>query len=101
MNIETIENFEREKRIALRLLSEPCIGKRDKCHSENCGPCELRSTHRGQGPNYSGWARIYVQAGRTIPKIIAKAFIKELESDNKAYANALKADIAYYGLTIQ
>jgi hypothetical protein len=81
---------------ALRLLAEPCWGKTERFHARNCQHCELRKNN----PNYSGWARIYVQARKVVRNKQAKAFLKELESDNLAYRNALKADIECFGLTI-
>ena len=92
-----MENYKQLTRQALNLLAEPCWGKTERLHTGNCQHCELRKNN----PNYSGWARIYVQAGKPIGKKQVKAFLKELESDNLAYREALKADIEHYGLTIE
>lgn len=90
-------DFNKLRLQAEHILAEPCIGVKDRFHAGNCAHCEIRKDN----PNYSGWARVYVQAGEPIRKAQAKAFLKELESDNKAYADALKNDIIHFGLTIQ
>lgn len=77
---------------------------------ENCGACCLSGyTPRGgwgdteldaiPQPNYAGWARLYVEAGRAIPRKFRKAFDAELHSENKAYANALQKSINTFGVT--
>lgn len=97
-----------ERAIALRMFAEPCTGKSDRFHAGNCPHCALRGEGRqgtvdGKGlePNYAGWARLYVQAERTIPARFSAAFAKEMRSDNTAYAEALADDIATYGVTIE
>lgn len=75
---------------------------------ESCSACVLRGYEpRGgfgdgysvkrDGPNYAGWARVYVEAGYSIPKRWKTAFEKELQSDNKAYAEALAKSVATFG----
>lgn len=105
-----MENTDRdqEKRMALRMFAEPCFGRTDRYHGGNCQHCCLHgdglpNTADGKGlePNYSGWARIYVQAGRAIPRRFAAAFEAEKNSENTSYANALKEDVAYYGLSFE
>ena len=81
---------------AKNVWSEACWGKHELLHSGNCQHCELRKDY----PNYAGWARIYVEAGQTITKKQADAFMQELESDNTAYVEALKQSILYFGLII-
>lgn len=75
----------------------------------NCGACALfgyeprggwgdgRNVKR-DGPNYAGWARAYVEAGRAIPKRWKDAFEKERQSDNKLYAAALEESIKHFGV---
>ncbi len=74
----------------------------------NCGACVLGGYHdldddehdRRDGPNYSGWARIYVEAGRTIPRKWKAAFLRELDrTDNALYLAALVRDIQTWGIT--
>jgi hypothetical protein len=75
---------------------------RDQLTRENCGACVLNGYHPKGEPrtdiNYAGWARVYVQAGKTIPSNLFMAFLAELASDNRAYANALLGDIEYFGI---
>jgi len=56
-------------------------------------------------PNYSGWERIYVQAGVTIPDHWREAFAWWLtadgEAENARYADALGRDVATFGLREQ
>ena len=102
-----------ENRIALQLLIRHDHNPSDKSTltRQNCGACILNGylgqyeRSQGQkvsdGPNYAGWARVYVQARRVIPRKWHKAFEDELESDNTAYSNALKRDIEVFGVTFE
>ena len=92
-----MKNYKQQTLQALRILAEPCFGKRERFHTGNCAHCELRK----KVPNYSGWARIYVQAGETIRAEQVDAFITELNNENEAYRKELIDDIKNYGLTIQ
>lgn len=76
----------------------------------NCGACVLRGYEpRGgwgdgfsvkrDGPYYSGWARVYVEARMPIPEKWKDAFERERNSDNKLYAAALEEAIKYFGIT--
>ena len=69
---------------------------------ENCGACILGGYHpkgeRRDFINYAGWARVYIQAGKFIPQNLHYAFLAELASSNRAYAEALKQDIKDYGI---
>jgi hypothetical protein len=103
-----MKDYKQQTLQAERMLAEPCFGRTDRYHGGNCQHCCLRgdglantADEKGLEPNYSGWARIYVQAGRTIPARFAAAFEKEKQSDNKLYAEALADDIAHYGVTIE
>ncbi len=62
----------------------------------NCGGCALISGDE-DGPNYAGWARVYVEAGRTIPREWTRAFQSERNSSNAAYAAALRKSINTFG----
>lgn len=103
------EKKEQERRIALRIFAEPCVGTSDPYHAGNCGACCLRGDYKGgtedgkgRAPNYSGWARLYVQAGRTIPVRFARAFAEELgRTDNYSYVAALRDDIEYFGVVVE
>lgn len=75
----------------------------------NCGACALEGyePRRGwgdgfsvkrDGPNYAGWARVYVEACRVIPNKWKGAFRRELRSDNKAYTQALWVSILLFGV---
>jgi hypothetical protein len=64
--------------------------------ADNCSYCALTSGGP-EGPNYAGWGRLYVEAGRLIPGRWREAFQCELESDNAAYAAALRRSIATFG----
>lgn len=70
---------------------------------ENCGACALNGYHpkgeRSDFINYAGWARVYVEAGKFIPAKLRYAFLAELASSNRAYADALKQDIRDFGVS--
>lgn len=83
-------------------------GENDPLTRANCGPCVLSgyadpddTEHDpNDGPNYAGWARLYVQANRPIPERWREAFHRELHvADNPSYSVALARDIATYGVT--
>ncbi len=63
---------------------------------DNCGGCAL-TTGGAEGPNYSAWTLAYMENGRTIPAKWIGAFKRELESDNRAYADNVKATAARLG----
>jgi len=77
-------------------------------YRDQCGACVLKGYlsdsakadgyDESEGPNYAGWARCYVQAERTVPFQWFGAFCDSLTSNNTAYANALKRDIATWGV---
>lgn len=67
---------------------------------DNCAACAIR-TGGEEGPNYAGWARVYVEAGQPIPGKWRDAFERERHSDNKAYAQALEESIAHFGYEIK
>ena len=99
---------EQERATALKIFAEPCFGKTDKHHGGNCVHCCLRgeglpntADDQGRAPNYAGWARLYVQAERTIPARFAQAFAEELNSSNEAYRYALIYDIAHWGVSVE
>jgi hypothetical protein len=78
----------------------------------NCGACVLGGYQpsdkslrtdghnaRKDGPNYAGWARIYVQAGKRIPSGWKDAFYAEVnDTDNESYAAGLRKDISTWAV---
>jgi len=102
MNNKTNEH-EQKRLIALRCLTHhDHTGKADSLTRENCDACVLNGYHpkgeRKDFINYAGWARLYIQAGKVIPSNLQFAFLAELASSNRAYAEALKQDIREYGI---
>ncbi len=86
----------RHQATARRMFSEGHSYPHRGVDADNCGYCAL--THGGaEGPNYSGWARLYIEAQRPMPKKWHGAFERELASDNTAYADALRRSIATFG----
>lgn len=83
---------------------------RDPLTRENCGACVLGGYRprggwgdeeldaKGAGPNYSGWARVYVEARASIPRKWRDAFQRERDSENRGYAIALERSIATFGV---
>lgn len=98
------KDYERERRIAVHLLTQHDHPARfnDQLTRENCGACALNGYHpRGEKRtfiNYAGWARVYIQAGKAIPNNLFLAFMAELASDNRLYADGLRDDIKHYGI---
>lgn len=103
MNRMTHDEFRKTKELAQSLFTRhdhPSTNDPDT--RENCGACTLGGYHpkgeRRDFINYAGWARVYVQAGKFIPKNLHYAFLAELASSNRAYAEALKQDIKDFGI---
>jgi hypothetical protein len=62
---------------------------------DNCSGCAL--THGGnEGPNYSAWPLAYIENRRSIPIKWRNALVAELRSDNRLYADNIRAKIAQY-----
>lgn len=88
-------------------IVESWLGQEDM-ERENCGACVLRGyisdSSRADGytdadgPNYAGWARVYVECGREIPAKWRAAFEAQRNSDNRAYAHALEVSINTFGV---
>lgn len=112
------EEADGERRIALQLMRGDESHRRGDCKRYgqtarmSCGTCALHGYEprggwepgyrvKDGGPNYAGWARVYVQAGYTIPADWADAFARERASDNLQYAWALERDILTFGMTIE
>jgi hypothetical protein len=70
----------------------------------SCDACLLNGFGTGgsgpdaTGPNWAGWARVWVQAQYRIPGQWREAFEAERASNNEQYAAALKRDIDAYGV---
>lgn len=64
---------------------------------DNCQACALTDT-RQERPNYSAWPLAYMENGRTIPAKWRQAFKDELASDNKLYADNVKATMERLGV---
>lgn len=72
----------------------------------NCGACVLKGYHDRDddehnphdGPNYAGWARVYVESGVAIPRKWRAAFARELmRTDNPGYSLALRRSMMTFG----
>lgn len=79
---------------------------------ESCSACVLTGylsrdsradgIRPSDGPNYAGWARVYVEAGYAIPAKWRRAFARaglgdDSESPNPAYFDALGRDLVTFG----
>lgn len=95
-----------------QLIAFQCFTRHDHNKSdntpevkENCGACCLNGYHpkgeRRDFINYAGWARLYIQASKFIPVNLRYAFLAELASSNRSYAEALKQDIKDYGINVE
>lgn len=66
----------------------------------NCGACALSiplqaiaAGKKFRAPNYSGWERIYIQAGKRVP---ANYLYRVLTGENEFYAEGLSRDLVTY-----
>lgn len=66
---------------------------------DNCGACAIRMEHpEYKSPNYSGFARLYVEARRTMK---ASWLCQELaDNDNEAYKRCLIKSINTFGVSL-
>lgn len=93
-----------QQKIALQLFTRHDHNRHDSSPltRENCGACVLGGYHpRGEARdsiNYAGWARVYIEALKPIPPNLFMAFLGELASDNRPYADSLRGDIKAYGI---
>lgn len=111
------EDAARFRQIARQLMRGDKSHRRGDCKRYgqtarmSCGTCALHgyeprggwepgTSVKDDGPNYAGWARVYVEAGTTIPAHWASAFQRERDSDNLMYARALERSILTFGATI-
>ena len=65
---------------------------------DNCCACALRVETDPDGPNVAGWARLFVEAGYSMPELWRDAFNRELNSSNIMYAAALKRSLLTFGM---
>lgn len=104
-----------QRLIALRLLAQHDHNMSDRARltRENCGACCLNGYHpRGEKhdgrPNYAGWLRVYIQAGKRFDLKSAAIELTEARQGwdygdgyrsepNAAYYNAILDDAEYYG----
>ena len=99
--------YHQKQLIARQCLTRHDHNMRDKSQlvRENCGACCLNGYHpkgeRRDFINYAGWARLYIQASKFIPNNLRYAFLAELASSNRSYAEALKQDIKDYGINVE
>ena len=69
---------------------------------ESCSACALNGYNKSPHNfiNNAGWARVWIQAGKYIEPKYFFPFLAELGSDNRSYAEALKADIREFGINL-
>lgn len=67
-------------------------GHRTVKDMENCSACVL--LYSKNKPDYAAWPLSFIRNGRPIPAKYLKALKEELLSDNKAYVDHLKDELA-------
>lgn len=96
------EEYKNKQRIARSLFTRHDHTDMSQDVRQSCAACMLNGYHpkgeRRDFINYAGWARVYIEAGRFIPSNLQMAFLAELASENRAYANALIQDIRDFGI---
>lgn len=98
--IWTTETAKALRQTAVNCLNDHSCGSNPRAlELDNCGAHSLNGRKATEdGPNYAGWARVLVEAGRPIPALWTDAFQRERDSDNRQYAQALERSIATFGL---
>jgi len=71
---------------------------------DNCGACALTTivdVDGKPGINYTAWPLSYIKNNRVIPRAFRAFLSEEFLSDNTAYVNNLKKQIADKGILIE
>lgn len=117
---------DRENPASMRRLAGQLFRHRADHHGDwsvdarmSCGGCALHGWYNPAdpeqsewietGPNYSGWHRVYIEAGRPIPRMLADGrpvrwstdFLDALDldqSDNHRYSKALARSVVTFGV---
>lgn len=76
----------------------------DDLTRSSCGACALNGwgeADDGEGlePNYGGWGRLFVEAGRVVPARYAAAFWVELGQDSP-YGACLRRSVRTFGVRV-
>lgn len=66
---------------------------------EFCGTCALTAYTETETPNYAGWERVYVEAGRAIRE--ADLLAAFTDNDNPAYVDALRRSCKTFGVYLR
>lgn len=117
--VATVTKWPETEARQLRAISRQLFKHGDWEHTgdlerESCSACVLRGFlsesskadraaghDDSAGPNYAGWARVYVEAGEIIPPEFRAAFEAERKrTDNLAYVEALERSIATFGVRV-
>lgn len=64
---------------------------------DNCSGCALTDL-RQDVPNYAAWPLVYMENHRSIPVKWFDAFVAELASDNKPYADNVRRTLQKNGV---
>lgn len=71
----------------------------DQIARDNCGACAVNKYTDTDAPNYAGWLRVYIEAGKPIPRQHYQTEMAYAERENIAYRDAILRDIETYGIT--
>lgn len=71
----------------------------DQLCRDNCGACAVATYTEQEPPNYAGWLRVWIQAGRRVPRQHYESEIAEAQADNALYYEAILRDVETFGLT--
>lgn len=66
---------------------------------DNCGACAVASYTEQDPPNYAGWLRVWIQAGKPVPRQHYETEIAEAQAENASYYEAIIRDVETFGLT--
>lgn len=71
----------------------------EKLTRENCGACVLNGYgSHGTAPNYAGWLRVFIEAGRPVPALWLDTEMLDAQTWNPAYYSAILRSVATFGL---
>lgn len=79
---------------ARRVFRDHVSDHGDPYARENCAACSLAER------NYAGWLRLYIAAGRSVPRQALADELARAATENDHYYRATLRDIATFGVTV-
>jgi len=66
---------------------------------DNCGACAVAAYTEQTPPNYAGWLRVWIEAGRPVPRQHYETEIAQAQVENVGYYEAILRDVETFGIS--